>query len=275
MPVTCYYCNRWILPPFGFHSKGDCEEAYALMLQKQDPLNDGISSIELLGVFGTDMDVVNAARVSHNKWSDSPDVTDKDKRLIRFLLREDPRHTSPFEHNQFKWRVKAPIFVFREWHRYRHNSYNEVSGRYVEFGKDFPINFYIPAEWREQSSSNRQASGEPFISLPLVWEYEKACEMAVATYKKLVDTGVTREQARGVLPLCLYSEMICTMNLLSLFHFLAQRLHKDAQQEIREYAAAMLQMAEPYFPASFEAWRSTQVKNPLVFREPSPLNLKG
>lgn len=105
-----------------------------------DPLNDTISSIELIRVSGSDIDVVNAARVSYGKVS--TEISDRDRKLISFLLEHN--HTSPFEHNQLSFRIKAPIFVVRQWMRHRMNSYNEISYRYVKSA----LEFYIPPKWR-------------------------------------------------------------------------------------------------------------------------------
>ena len=101
-----------------------------------DPLGDGISSVSLTRASGSDVDVVNAARVSYGKIT--TEVTDRDKKLIRFLITHN--HTSPFEHNQLSFRIKAPLFVARQWMRHRMHSYNEISYRYVKAATEF----YIP-----------------------------------------------------------------------------------------------------------------------------------
>lgn len=115
-----------------------------------DPLNDTISSIDLIRVSGSDIDIVNAARVSYGKFA--TELTEKDTALIKFLLMHE--HTSPFEHNQMSFRIKAPIFVVRQWMRHRMNSYNEISYRYVKA----PLEFYIPPYFRYQDLKNKQAS---------------------------------------------------------------------------------------------------------------------
>jgi len=117
---------------------------------KLDPLGDGISSIEAIRISGSDLDIANAARVSYGKVS--YEISDRDAKLINFLMEHD--HTSPFEHNQFSFRVKAPIFVARQWIRHRMNSYNEISYRYVKAETEF----YIPKKWRGQHKINHQAS---------------------------------------------------------------------------------------------------------------------
>src|SRR5258708_37593499 len=109
--------------------------AYAAPTNNIDPLGDGISSVELVRVSGSDLDVVNAARVSYGKIS--TEVSDRDKKLISFLMEHN--HTSPFEHNQLSFRIKAPIFVARQWMRHRMNSYNEISYRYVKAALEFYV----------------------------------------------------------------------------------------------------------------------------------------
>ncbi|HLB40480.1 MAG TPA: FAD-dependent thymidylate synthase [Candidatus Babeliales bacterium] len=214
---------------------------------KLDPLGDQISSLELVRLSGTDIDVVNAARVSFGKFVTN--LEERDAKLIDYLMKHN--HSSPFEHNQLSFRVKAPLFVARQWLRHRMNSYNEISYRYVEA----PIEFYTPVYWRHQDSNNRQASNGAFQDHDLAVQYREAIEQAVQTYQKLLAGGVCREQARAILPVCLYTQFIFTCNLRSLTHFLQLRLAAGAQQEIQAYAAGLLQLAEPHFPVSLKAWR--------------------
>lgn len=217
---------------------------------KVDPLGDGISSVELVRVSGTDVDVVNAARVSFGKVVET--VSPKDEKLIKYLLQH--KHTSPFEHNQLSFRIKAPIYVVRQWMRHRMSSYNEISYRYVNSA----LEFYIPGEWRYQSEDNRQASNGSFQSEEVLVNYKKSLEVASQAYQNLLKAGVCREQARGVLPLCTYSEFIYTCNLHSFMHFLGLRLGAGAQYEIKVYAQAMLDLAMPYFKVTLQEWQRLQ-----------------
>lgn len=217
-----------------------------------DPLGDGISSIALIRVSGSDLDVVNAARVSYGKVSTT--ISERDTILIRFLMEHG--HTSPFEHNQLSFRIKAPLFVIRQWMRHRMNSYNEISYRYVKA----PTEFYIPSYWRFQDKNNRQVSTGAFTNDELLAAYKKSLEVSFKTYETLLEQGVCREQARGVLPLCTYSEFIFTCNLHSLMHFLRLRLGKDAQKEIQAYAKGLLQLAEPHFSVSLAEWKKVYLK---------------
>ncbi|HLJ31606.1 MAG TPA: FAD-dependent thymidylate synthase [Candidatus Babeliales bacterium] len=220
---------------------------YSLAENGIDPLGDGISSVELVRVSGSDLDVVNAARVSYGKVSSH--VSDRDKKLIAFLMEHN--HTSPFEHNQLSFRIKAPIFVARQWMRHRMNSYNEISYRYVKAS----LEFYIPPKWRSQDTKNKQASIGSFDNPEFTQKLKDAIAYSVQTYEYLLENGIGREIARSVLPLCTYTEFIFTCNLHSLMHFLKLRLHAGAQYEIRMYAQTLLKLALPHFPISLEEWK--------------------
>lgn len=222
-------------------------EALSYVLAKADPLGDGISHVELIRISGSDLDVVNAARVSYGKVAH--EITPKDEQLINYLVQHD--HTSPFEHNQLSFRVKAPIFVIRQWMRHRMNSYNEISYRYVKSA----LEFYVPTVWRDQDHKNRQGSVGGAINPEYTKKFLQTLTHVTQLYEELLSLDVCREQARGILPLCTYSEFIFTTNLHSLMHFIRLRTHPGAQYEIRVYAQAMLEMAEKHFPASIKAFK--------------------
>ena len=214
-----------------------------------DPLGDGISSLELIRISGSDIDVVNAARVSYGKVSET--LSERDIKLINFLIEHN--HTSPFEHNQLSFRVKAPLYVQRQWMRHRMNSYNEISYRYVQA----PLEFYTPQVWRQQDTQNKQSSFGVVDNAHESTEiYKAALETAGKAYEQLLALGVCREQARGILPMCTYTEFIFTCNLHSLMHFIRLRTHAGAQYEIRVYAEQMLAIAEHYFSASLKAFKN-------------------
>ena len=225
----------------------------------RDPLNDGISSLELVRVSGSDLDIVNAARVSYGKTATV--ISERDKNLIRFLMQH--LHTSPFEHNQLSFRVKCPIYTARQWMRHRMNSYNEISYRYVKA----PLEFYIPQQWRQQDKVNKQMTVVPFENEQLRKRYQESLAMSAHTYETLLEQGVGRELARGVLPLCTYTEFIYTCNLHSLMHFLKLRLHAGAQNEIRAYAEHMLELALPHFPVALQAWKECHMPELLKMEE--------
>lgn len=215
-------------------------------IKRIDPLEDSISSLELVRVSGSDIDVANAARVSYGKRIDT--ITERDKGLIRFLL--EHKHTSPFEHNQLSFRVKCPIFVARQWMRHRMNSYNEISYRYVKA----PYEFYTPPFWRHQDTVNKQASVGSFKDELLEKKYRETVAQSIACYESMLEQGVCRELARGILPLSTYTQFIFTCNLHSLMNFLTLRLHAGAQYEIRKFAEGMLKLAYPHFSVSLGVW---------------------
>lgn len=215
------------------------------------PLGDGIGSVALVQHVGNDKSVVSAARVSFGGDNSLP-LDEKDTKLIKYLLKH--QHGSPFEHNLLTFKTVAPLFVIRQWMRHRVGvSYNEISGRYVEVEE----RFYVPVRFRQQAPNNRQASIEASELLDQdaarsIWE--SAIQSAYEAYTELLKLGVTKEQARGVLGLCAYSEFYFTCNLRSLFHFLSLRDHPGAQWETQMYARALRQLAAPLFPVSFQAW---------------------
>lgn len=231
-----------------------------MSLQHSDPLKDGISSLTLVRASGSDLDVVNAARVSYGAYAET--LSPRDEKLIWYLISH--QHTSPFEHTQLVFRVKAPIYVVRQWMRHRVGvSYNEISGRYVEL----PLEFYTPQQWRIQDPHNKQGSipADIIQGAHMHNLYSEALKKACETYKELLAVGICRELARGVLPLCTYSEFIFTCNLISLFHFVKLRADHHAQAEIQAYAKDMLEMARPYFPVSIKSWERLQ--NPGAFEQ--------
>lgn len=206
--------------------------------------------VRLIEHMGSDLSVVNAARVSFGKRKESMD--DADEKLIGYLARNG--HTSPFRHTALTFHVKAPIFVFRQWMRHRVASeFNEISGRYVEFQED---EFYLPEVFRRQAKVNKQGS-EGRVDGPEEAQahavFGEACRHAVGEYKKLIALGVCREQARCVLPLGLYSEVYWTVSLQAAAHFIRQREDGHAQWEIQQYAHAVRQLTAGLFPISLQA----------------------
>lgn len=215
------------------------------------PLDDGIGSIALVQHIGDDKSIVQAARVSFGGDGDAP-LNARDEKLIAYLLKN--QHGSPFEHNAMTFKIVAPIFVARQWMRHRIASYNEISYRYVEVEE----RVYTPRAFRQQAPSNRQASVEADETLDQAAArqlWEAAWRAAYGSYQHLLSLGVTREQARGVLPVAAYTEFYFTCNVRTLLHFLGLRDHAGAQWEIRQYARALAELAGPLFPATFRAWR--------------------
>jgi len=206
--------------------------------------------IRLDGLMADDLSVVNSARVSFG--SRHTEIEEGDEKLIQFLLRE--RHGTPVEHNAFRFHVKAPIFVFREWQRHRISSYNELSGRYKVFENP---DFYIPKEFRTQVGKPGQYTFEKWQGNTQMAQtvFLRHCQDAYDLYKWAVDSGMAKEQARLVLPLNLYSEMYWTTNLRSIMNFLSLRNDKNAQWEIREYARIVEEIVTEHMPLTMEAFQ--------------------
>lgn len=201
---------------------------------------------------GSDLSVVRAARNSFNAaWRAGEDES-ADAKLIRYLWRN--KHTTPFEHVVFTFDIKAPIFVFRQWHRHRTWSYSEVSARYSEL----PEEFYLPNELHIQSTVNKQGRDDSVAhgSMGMLLAIEKQCCDAFALYTEILRSGVSREEARMHLPLNTYTKMFGTTNLLNLLKFIVLRSDAHAQYEIRVYSDAILDMIRTIVPecvAAFEA----------------------
>lgn len=209
--------------------------------------------VRLVDHMGSDLAIVRNARVSYDAEWRTGDDEGKDAKLIHYLLKN--RHTSPFEAVSFTFEVKAPIFVFRQWHRHRTWSFNEVSARYAEL----PEEFYVPQveQITTQSTSNKQMRTDSTHERAADWARLIAghCAVSFDLYRSALADGVPRELARGVLPVNTYSHMFATVDLHNLFHFLALRLHTHAQYEIRVYADAMLALIEPIVPVAVAAFR--------------------
>lgn len=208
--------------------------------------------VNLLGHFGDDKTVVDCARVSYLKTGTRDRI--KDEKLIDFLMKNE--HTSPFEMVEFRFEIKAPIFVARQWMRHRMASYNEVSARYSEM----PEEFYFPTstEVRGQGSTNKQV-GDGVLALEAKVEagghIVRICQEAYESYSALLALGVCREQARMVLPVNLYTRFIYKVDLHNLLRFLKLRLDPHAQWEIRQYAKTIVDLMEPVVPVTLHAWR--------------------
>lgn len=198
---------------------------------------------------GSDLDIVRAARVLPGvEWRDK-----SDPKLIGYLIKN--QHTSPFEHVVFTFYVKAPLFVFRQWHRHRTWSYNEVSARY----KELPAEYYVPDPNIIGVQSLKNHQGREFEKVDVEQRKEElkfyidACEKSLDEYHNLLAFGWPRELARGVLPMAIYSEMYATVDLHNLLHFIKLRSDEHAQYEIREYAEAMKLLITPIVPVTMEA----------------------
>ena len=207
--------------------------------------------VRLDDAMADDLSVVNGARVSFARHKDELD--DSDQGLIRFLMRE--RHGTPFEHNAFRFHVRCPIFVAREWFRHRVGSFNEFSLRYARATEDF----YVPEpeDVRTQIGKPGAYSFEPVsdeLAETTREELRAIYEAAYRTYEQLVEQGVARELARSVLPVGAYTEFYWTVNARSLMNFLSLRNSETAQREIRRYAEACERFLEEQMPVTYAAF---------------------
>ena len=231
--------------------------------------DDELGSVAYVDHLGSDLTIVNAARVSFGNEKSELDA--KDKRLINYLIRH--RHTSTLEHNVITFRFVVPLFVRSQHHRHRTWSYNEISRRYTAEN----LRFYEPNSFRTQHKSNRQASNieeliDPVIAPDLSdTDYGITASAiirshhmeSVKLYNTLMSRGICREQARGVLPQNLYTEYYGTVNLNNLLKFIDLRTHDGAQWEIQEVAKACLDIATEFFPETVGAYRQIRKKREL------------
>jgi len=216
---------------------------------------DEIGRVQLVQHWGSDSTVVRSARVSFGKDSDKEDLSERDKALIEYLVKN--KHTSTMEHCGMTFKFVVPLFVRSQHHRHRTWSYNEISRRYT----DVNIQFYEPEAFRTQHALNRQASNIDNLINPVL-SCGSDCNEAVSLhnqmsldlYDKLISSGVCREQARGVLPQNMYTEYYGTCNLSNLLKFIDLRLHEGAQQEIQVVAEACLDLAKKFFPITVNSY---------------------
>ena len=199
--------------------------------------------IGLVDHMGTETSIVNAARVSFGKMRSEMD--EKDVKLLKYLL--DHQHTTPLEHVSFSFIVHCPLFVRSQWHRHRTWSYNEISRRYTEVD----LEFYVPPEIHAQAANDRQASApapEEMDQAACRKAIDAANQASLEAYRRLLDAGVCREQARGVLTQNLMTTFWATVDLGNLMKFLYLRDSEHAQWEIRQYAQAIKKLILPYIP---------------------------
>ena len=237
------------------------------MQKRVELYNDGIGVVEYVDHMGSDLTIVNSARVSFGKHRDSLD--EKDEKLIKYLVNH--KHTSTFEHNVITFRFVVPLYIRSQHHRHRTWSYNEISRRYT----DLDMRFYEPESFRTQHKSNRQASNAEELIDPYILEEKYRGDRdyvpntasslvalhhreSLQLFNKLIEAGVCREQARGVLPQNLYTEYYGSCNLSNLLKFIELRTHDGAQWEIQQVANACLDIAETLWPVSVGTYRESR-----------------
>jgi thymidylate synthase (FAD) len=193
--------------------------------------------VQLEEHMGGDAAVIRGARICYGSEARSADA---DVRLIARLMKSDPKHNTVFEHAVFRWGVKCPIFVARQWMRHRIGSFNERSLRYCAASREY----YVPVDEAR------------------VDEYVRHMEASLDLYESLVAAGWRKERARSVLGLGIYTEFIWTVNAWSLMNWLAKRLDKGAQWEHQQYAQAVLQLYEAVMPVTAGAFEQFVLERP-------------
>jgi len=223
---------------------------------KKEVLDKGF--VEVIDSLGTDLTVVNSARVSFGKRHTK--YTDGDRKLVRFLAKY--KHFSPFRHMIVQFHLKAPEFVMRQWYKHvvgiettsssstKDHAWNELSGRYV------PVeDYYYPQYFRKQSEDNKQASeGEIEDQKQGYFLWEKGLHQVQETYKELLELGVAKEQARAILPLSQYTEVYWTASFQAIMNFIELRDEDTAQWEIRQYAKCLKEMMYDIYPETVKIW---------------------
>ncbi len=207
--------------------------------------------VRLDDAMASDLSVVNSARVSFGRRKEEMDESDAG--LVRFLMRD--RHGTPFEHNAFRFHIRAPIFVVREWMRHRVGSFNEFSMRYAKATSDF----YVPEadDVRSQVGKPGAYSFEPVdaeLAEQTREELQAVYDQAFETYERLVELGVARELARSVMPVGAYTEFYWTVNARALMNFVSLRAAETAQREIRRYADAVETFLAEKMPVTHAAF---------------------
>lgn len=196
--------------------------------------------VELLEYFGDDLMVINSARVSYGKSKEVFDANDE--KLIKYLV--EHKHIAPFRHPQIQFRITCPIYVERQLFKHQVGiSVNSISGRYV----DFSDSYTTIKEWRKQSKSSKQGSAEPMDNADQYHcsiRESQVIDLCKKVYNEFIEMGMSKEQARTILPLNLNTTFIWTGSLLALFHLFNLRLKSDTQQETREVAMQMLEQVK-------------------------------
>jgi thymidylate synthase (FAD) len=220
--------------------------------------------LEVVDKLGSDLTVVNSARVSFGKRKSK--FTEVDRVLVEYLA--ENKHYSPFRHIIVQFHLKAPEFVMRQWYKHvvgiettsshpvKDHAWNEISGRYV------PISdFYRPALWRGQSEDNKQASEGAIQDQDKAAKiFDESMNQLVDAYNKLLELGVAKEQARIILPLNQYSEIFWTASFQAIMNFIDLRDEPTAQWEIRQYAIVMKEFMLELYPETTRIWFKVKSK---------------
>lgn len=221
--------------------------------------------VKLINNMGSDIDIVNAARVSFDKEVST--LEDKDVNLINFLVRE--RHDSTLRHCVMTFEIYAPLMVARQWYKHAVSSshlddqlgWNESSRRYITEKEEF----YIPwtDQWRSAPENRKQGSGDAVpadIGAKYLQRLRASVERGMRDYEEALKDGIAPEQARLLLPAyAMYVRWRWTASLNALLHFVSLRLGHGAQYEIAEYANAVNEYVLQYYPITAKAWNEYRV----------------
>lgn len=222
-------------------------------MTKHDPLGDGISNVEYITHSGSDLLIVNAARVSHHKHHDEFDG-ESDGRLLQYLLKH--KHWTPFAHPQITLRIKMPIFLARQWYRHTIGIVrNEVSRRYVE---DTP-EFFFPREWHNRPEEGiKQGSSDEVNKWSNFYSSLAYTHLGVVSevYEGMIKSGIAPEEARMILPQNMYTEFYETASLAAYLRIIELRTDRHAQRYIRKYAKAVLSIISELFPETIKAYNN-------------------
>lgn len=217
-------------------------------------------TVTLIDRLGSDASVVNAARVSFGGAGNAA-LSEKDVKLIEYLAKH--KHYSPFRHAMLQFRIRMPEFCARQFYKHvvgiectsthptKDHAWNEISGRYKAYDA-----IYVPREWKKQHSNAKQCSGNLFdapTQKDIGEKYEAAVRASMEAYNCLLERGVSREQARMLLPLTIMTEVVWTASLQAVHNFVVLRNAPDAQDEIRELAGLIDAAAKDAFPVSYAA----------------------
>lgn len=228
--------------------------------------------VEVVDKLGTDLTVVNSARVSFGKRKTKWD--EKDRMLVKYLA--ENKHYSPFRHLIVQFHIKAPEFVMRQWYKHvvgietsssyptKDHAWNEISGRYV------PVNdFYKPEIWRAQSENNKQASEGIIDEQETAHNlFDITMETIIENYHRLIELGVAKEQARIILPLNQYTEVYWTASFQAITNFIELRDDPHAQWEIRQYAIAIKELLYELYPETTRIWFEVQEAKKAAEKNP-------
>ena len=213
-------------------------------------LQSSKQSVTLMDHMGSDLTIVNAARVSFDKMSE--ELTESDKKLIAYLAKH--RHMTPFRHSQVQIRCKAPIFIARQLGKHQAGlSWNEVSRRYV----DFEPEIHIPNEWRGRPDGSIKQGSAGLVSQlntfePVNKAYSDHITRSLELYDEMLKSNIAPEMARMVLPQSMMTEWVWSGNILALAHVYKERIAFEAQDEVRKFAHLLDNIIQPLYPVSWE-----------------------